>query len=102
MGTQTLISWLLVSGLVVLMVGAVRSRLEYEQPLEVSLPLKASDRGRLRWIHYWMMGGVALTSAGVAAFAMFTQSPRGAAAAVLFAIGATAWLIAIAFRLTVG
>lgn len=102
MGTQTLIGWLLVAGLVVFTVGAGRWRLEYEQPMELSLPLKASDTGRLRWIHYWMMVGVGLTSAGVASFAMFTQSPWGAAAAVLFAIGATAWLIAITFRLTVG
>jgi hypothetical protein len=97
-----LIGWLLISGLVAFMVGAVRWRLEYEQPFELSLPLKASDTGRLRWIHYWMSVGVGLNSTGVAAIAMFTQSPWGAAAAVLFVTGATSWLIAIAFRLTVG
>jgi hypothetical protein len=92
---------LLVSGLVTFTTGAVRWRLEYEQPLEKSLPLKASTTGRLRWIHYWMMIGVALTSVGLAAIALMTRSSWGVVAAVLFAIGATAWLIAIIFRLTV-
>ena len=80
----------------------MRWRLEYEQPFELSLPLKAADRGRLRWIQYWMMFGVGLTSVGMAAAAVFLASPWGAVAAVLYAIGATAWLIAIVFRLTVG
>jgi len=84
------------------MVGAMRWRLEYEQPFEVSLPLKAADRGRLRWIHYWMIVGVSLTSVGLAAAAMYFASPWAAVAAALYAIGATAFLIAIAFRLTVG
>lgn len=82
-------------------IGAVRWRLEYEQPLEKSLPLKASDRGRLRWIEYWMMVGVVLTPAGLAATAMAIASPLAAGAAALYAMGATGWLIAITFRLTV-
>jgi len=44
---------------------------------------------------------VGLTSTGVAAFAMSTQSSLGAAATVLYASGATVWLVAIVFRLTV-
>jgi hypothetical protein len=84
------------------MVGAARWRLAYEQPLEISLPLKAWEAGRLRWIHSWMLVGIVLSSAGVAALAMFTQSPWGAAAAVVFAMGATSMLVAIAFRMSVG
>ena len=83
------------------LIGAVRWRLGYEQPLELSLPLKASDTRRLRWIHYWMMIGVALTSVGLAATALFARSLWGVVAGVLYAMGATAWLIAITFRLTV-
>jgi hypothetical protein len=97
-----LIGWLLVSGLVVFTVGAARWRLQYEQPLEISLPLKAWEAGRLRWIHHWMLVGLVLSSAGVAAFATFAQSPWGGAAAVVFAMGATAMLVGMAFRLTVG
>ena len=82
-------------------IGAVRWRLSYEQPLDVSLPLKASDTGRLRWIEYWMMIGVALTSVGLAATALLARSLWGVVAGVLYAMGATAWLIAITFRLTV-
>jgi hypothetical protein len=82
-------------------IGAVRWRLGYEQALELSLPLKASDTWRLRWIHYWMMIGVALTSVGLAATALLARSLWGVAAGVLYAMGATAWLIAITFRLTV-
>ena len=99
--TQNLVGWLLVSGLVTFTVGAARWRLEYEQPLETSLPLKAAATRRLRWIHYWMMIGVALTSVGLGATAVLAQSPWGAVAAVLYAMGATAWLIALTFRLTV-
>lgn len=98
---QDLIGWLLVAGLVTFLVGAGRWRLEYEQPLEVSLPLKASDRPRLRWIQYWMMVGVGLTSVGLASVAMFSRSIWATAAAVLYGIGATAWMIALIFRLTV-
>lgn len=98
---QDVVGWLLVSGLVIFLVGAARWSLQYEQPLEISLPLKASATKRLRWIHYWMMGGVALTTVGLAATAQFAQSPWGVVAAVLYALGAAAWLVAITFRLTV-
>jgi hypothetical protein len=95
--------WLLVSGLVTFTIGAVRWRLEYEQPLAVSLPLRAADRGRLRWIQYWMIIGVAVTSMGLAAAAaVLVASPWAAVAAALYGIGAAAFLIALAFRLTVG
>ena len=98
---QVLAGGLLVSGLVTFTVGAARWRLAYEQPLELSLPLKASDTGRLRWIHYWMLTGLALTSVGLAAVALLARSLWGTVAAVLFGMGATAFLIAIIFRLTV-
>ena len=96
-----MVGWLLVSGLVAFLVGAARWRLAYEQALEISLPLKAADTKRLRWIHYWMMGGVALTTVGLAATAQFADSLWGAVAAVLYALGAGAWLVALSFRLTV-
>lgn len=44
--TEALIRWLLVSGLVTFMVGAVRWRLEYEQPFELSLPPSVSPKVR--------------------------------------------------------
>ena len=101
MSDQDWIGWLLVSGLVAFTVGAARWRRQYEQPLEIALPLKASDKRRLRWIHLWMMVGIALTTVGLAATAIFIGSPWSAVAAVLYAMGATAFLISITFRLTV-
>ena len=99
---MTLIGWVLVAGFVSFMVGAGGWRIEYEQPAEVSLPIMHGDRRRLRWIHWWMIPGVALTTSGLGGLGLVAREPAIGLAAVTYAIGAILWIAALAFRLTVG
>jgi hypothetical protein len=102
---EVLVGGVLVAGLVVFLVGAVRWRLSYERPAEESLPGIHQDRRRRAWIHAWMIAGVVLTTAGLAGL---TRALEQADAAVLAAIGATVYacgatgfLVSLAFRLGV-
>lgn len=105
MTAGTVVGAVLLAGLAVFLVGAVRWRLAYERPLAESLRVIADDRSRRVWIHVWMIAGVLLTAAGVGAFSALVSEPpaRVAAtmAAVVYGMGAACWLVSLAFRLTV-
>jgi hypothetical protein len=95
----------LVAGLVVFLVGAVRWRPEYQAEAEVALPALHADRRRWTWIHGWMAAAMFVTPAGLAMAATVLR-PAGAATAswaatVVFTIGATCWVVALTYRLTV-
>lgn len=105
MDSRDLVGVALIAGLVLFAVGAARWRLSYERPPLESLPLVHTDRRRRRWIHAWMVVGLLVTPAGLAAFATLPtgQGSRALAAAgvVVYAIGATAFVLSLAFRLSV-
>jgi hypothetical protein len=96
----------LVAGLVIFMVGAVRWKLSYDQPYDKALPIIHADKGRRVWIHVWMIIAMLVTPAGLAGFATLPADGPGRAlaamAAAVYAIGAGAWVVSLAFRLTVG
>jgi hypothetical protein len=97
-----LVGWLLVAGFVAFMSGAVRWRIEYEQPMERALPLMHGDRRRLRWIHWWMVAAMFLTVSGLGGVAWLVADAGATAAAIGYAMGAVLWVAALLFRLTVG
>ena len=101
----TAVGWTLVAGFVVFLIGAVRWRLDYERPLEESLPLIHADRRRRAWIHGWMLAAMFITPAGVAGLA--TEVDHGNAtsvatmAAFVYALGAACMIVSLAYGLTV-
>lgn len=99
---MTLVGWLLVTGFVAFMVGAGGWRLQYEQPPEQSLPVMHADRGRLRWIHWWMIPAVVLTASGLGGLALVADDAGVGVAAAGYGLGAVLWIAELAFRLTVG
>jgi hypothetical protein len=99
---MALVGWTLVAGFVGFMVGAGGWRLEYEQPLDRSLPVMHADRRRLRWIHWWMGPSVVLTTAGLTGLAWLVSEPGAALAAGAYSLGAVLWVGALLFRLSVG
>jgi hypothetical protein len=105
MDVRDLVGVVLVAGLVTFMVGAVRWRLGYDRPYAESLPLVHRDVGRRRWIHVWMLVAAFVTPAGLAGLATLPEAPLGrglaAMAAAVYTIGSVAWLVSLAFRLTV-
>jgi hypothetical protein len=101
MPPRVLAGGVLLAGLVVFLVGAVAWRLAYEQPLPEALRAVHGDRRRRAWIHVWMLGGLFLTSAGIAGFAVVAGGVEAVMAAVVYAIGAVCWIVSLAFRLTV-
>ena len=105
MTPRTIVGGVLVLGLSIFLTGAVRWRLAYEQPLAASLPLVHGDRRRRAWIHVWMIGALFLTPAGVAGIALLARnevaSIVGTIATLVYGIGATGLIAALAFRLTV-
>ena len=105
MGAQTVAGWTLVAGFVVFLTGAARWRVAYEGPPEATMPLLHADRRRRAWIHTWMIAGLVVTPAGLAAYAA-TAEPLAArsagwAATLVYAIGAACFVVSLAFRLTV-
>ena len=105
MEAETGAGLVLVAGLVVFLVGAVRWRPEYQAETSVALPAMHADRRRVSWIHSWMAAGTLVTPAGLAMAASLVR-PSGAAATawaatVVFAIGAGCWLVALTYRLSV-
>lgn len=99
---MALVAWTLVLGFVGFMVGAARWRIEYEQSPDRALPVMHADRFRLRWIHWWMVPSVVLTTAGLTGLAWLVSDPGAALAAGAYAVGAVLWVGALLFRLSVG
>ncbi len=93
-------AWVLVAGFALFVAGAGAWRLEYEQAPEDALPVMHADRARLRWIHGVMLPAVAFTVAGL--WGLASIDPMVAVGAGLYAVGAVPWMLALAFRLSVG
>lgn len=95
----------LVAGLVVFLVGAVRWRPEYQAEVEVALPAVHADLRRWTWIHGWMAAAMFVTPAGLAMAARVARPDEAAAtawaAAVVFTVGAACWVVSLTYRLTV-
>ena len=105
MDAETAAGLVLVAGLVVFLVGAVRWRPEYQAEAEVALPAVHADPRRWTWIHAWMAAAMFVTPAGLAMAAVVARPDDAAvtawAAAVVFTVGAVCWLVALTHRLTV-
>lgn len=98
------IGWILVAGFVVFLVGAVRWRLDYEQPLEQSLPLIHADRARRAWIHGWMLVAMFITPTGVAGFATTMAGDAATIAlmaTVVYTLGSAGMIVSLTYGLTV-
>ena len=96
---------LLIAGFVVFLLGAALWKADYQRPLPEALPAIAQSPRRWRWIHTWMIAGVAITIAGLGALAQLLADSGeliyGTVGFVLFAVGGILWLVAVAWRLTV-
>ena len=99
------VAGLLIGGFVVFSVGAALWRQDYQRPLPVALPAIARSLRRWKWIHYWMIGGVLTTIAGIAGLTQLAVAAGdlvyATAGLVLFSVGGTLWLAGVAWRLTV-
>lgn len=95
---------LLIAGFVVFLVGAGGWKGDYQRSLPEALVAIAKSLRRWRWIHAWMMAGVATNTAGLAALAVLLADSGdlvyGTFGFALFAVGGTVWLVAVAWRLT--
>jgi hypothetical protein len=100
-----LVGGVLVAGLVTFLVGAGAWRLDYQRPLEESLPIIHRDRRRWTWIHVWMVTAMPVTFAGLAGLAVILEEPTAtvlaAMAAAVYVSGGICWSASLAFRLTV-
>ena len=100
-----MVGGVLVAGLGIFLVGAVGWRLEYQRPLQESLPAIHRDRRRWTWIHVWMVTAMLVTPAGLAGLAVILEQPTAtvlaAMAAAAYVSGAVCWMASLAFRLTV-
>ena len=99
---MVLVGWLLIAGFVVFLTGAAGWRLEYQKPREESLPAMHEERGRVRWVHWWMISGLIITVSGLGGFAGASSEASISVAAFGFSIGAAPWLFALLFRISVG
>jgi len=102
---ETAAGLVLVAGLAVFLVGAVRWRLEYQAEAAVALPAMHADPRRWTWIHGWMAAAMFVTPAGLAMAATVVGPGDAAAtawaAAVVFTVGAACWVVSLTYRLTV-
>jgi hypothetical protein len=102
---SVLVGSVLVAGLVIFLVGATRWRLEYQRPLQESLPAIQRDRRRWAWIHVWMIAAMLVTPAGLAGLVVILEEPTAtvlaAMAAAAYVSGSVCWIASLAFRLTV-
>lgn len=100
-----MVGGVLVAGLGIFLVGAVMWRLDYQRPLQESLPVIHGDRRRWVWIHVWMVTAVVVTPAGLASLAVILEEPTArvlaAMAAAAYVSGAVCWIASLTFRLTV-
>lgn len=105
MNSSVLTGGVLVAGLVIFLVGAVGWRLDYQRPLQESLPVIHTDRRRWAWIHTWMIAALVVTPAGLAGLVVTldeeTAAVLAAMAAAVYVSGAVCWIVSLAFRLTV-
>ena len=105
MAGSELVGAVLVAGLGIFLVGAVRWRLEYQRPLPDSLPAIHRDRRRWAWIHVWMMAAMVVSPAGLVGLTVVMEAPTArvltAMAAAAYVSGAVCWILSLAFRLTV-
>lgn len=99
---MTVVGWVLIGGFVSFMIGASRWRVEYEQPLELALPIMHADRARMRSIHVWMLPALFLTPAGLGGLAVLSGEPGVALASTAYTVGAVLWAGTLVFRLSVG
>ena len=102
---SVLVGGVLVAGLGIFLVGAAAWRLEYQRPLQESLPVIHRDRRRWAWIHVWMVAAMLVTFAGLAGLAVILEEPTAtvltAMAAAVYVSGGVCWIASLAFRLTV-
>ena len=102
---SALVGGVLVAGLLVFLVGAVGWRLDYQRPLEESLPIVHRDRRRRTWIHLWMTAAMPVTFAGLAGLAVILDDTvarvLATMAATAYVAGGLCWMVSLAFRLTV-
>lgn len=105
MDNTVLVGGVLVAGLTTFLVGAVAWRLDYQRPLQESLPIIHRDRRRRVWIHTWMVVALVVTPAGLAGLAAAFREPTATVLAVMatavYVTGAVCWIASLAFRLTV-
>lgn len=95
----------LVTGLVIFLVGAAAWRLDYQRPLQESLPVIHMDRRRWVWIHLWMIAALVVTPAGLAGLTVAldegTAAVLTAMATAVYLSGGVCWIASLTFRLTV-
>ena len=100
-----MVGGVLVAGLGMFLVGAVGWRLDYQRPLQESLPVIHRDRRRWTWIHVCMVTAMLVTPAGLAGMAVIQEEPTArvlsAMAAAAYVSGAVCWIASLTFRLTV-
>jgi hypothetical protein len=105
MDDSALVGSVLAAGLATFLVGAVRWRLDYQRPLEESLPRIHLDRRRWTWIHVWMVAGTLVTFAGLAGLTAIQDESTArvltAMATAVYVTGGVCWVSSLAFRLTV-
>lgn len=99
---MTTVGWTLIAGCCVFLVGAAGWKMAYEQPMDQALVAMHHDRGRLRWIHWWMVPAMFLTTAGFVGLAFETGDALVGMAATVFLLGAAQWTTTLLFRLSVG
>ncbi len=100
-----LVGGVLLAGLVIFLVGAVAWRLDYQRPMQESLPLIHRDSRRRAWIHTWMIAAMVVTPAGLAGLAVTLEEPTAtvlaAMATAVYLSGAVCWIVSLSFRLSV-
>ncbi|HSK54046.1 MAG TPA: hypothetical protein VK908_02215 [Jiangellales bacterium] len=105
MDDSVLVGGVLVAGLVIFLVGAAAWRLDYQRPLQQSLPVIHRDRRRRAWIHTWMIAALVVTPAGLAGLAVALEESTAtvltAMATAVYVSGGVCWIASLAFRLTV-
>ena len=105
MESSVLSGSVLVAGLVIFLVGAAAWRLDYQRPLQESLPVIHKDLRRWKWIHTWMIAALVVTPAGLAGLVVTldeeTAAVLTAMATAVYLSGGVCWIAALAFRLTV-
>jgi hypothetical protein len=105
MDDSVLVGGVLVAGLVIFLVGAAAWRLDYQRPLQQSLPVIHRDRRRRAWIHTWMIAALVVTPAGLAGLAVALEESTAtvltAMATTVYVSGGVCWIASLTFRLTV-
>ena len=105
MDSAVLVGAVLAAGLVIFLVGAFAWRLDYQRPLQESLPIIHRDRRRRAWIHTWMIVALVVTPAGLAGLTVALEDPTAtvlaAMATAVYLSGGVCWIASLAFRLSV-